>query len=117
MPRESIGQVLKFTILPKGVTMTITDVRFTVPGGNNQSWLTFVEQVKCLRRVHKEDPPVRGLAHAQGQLNPRHRLDLTECIDSVEDHSFCIDFTLNGDFFAGAAIKEQNGTINLSTSA
>lgn len=36
--------------------------------------------------------------------------------DSGEGPTACIDFTLGGDFFAKAAISEQKGTINVSTS-
>lgn len=36
MPRGRISQVLKLSKIPEGLKLFVTDVRFTIPEGNNQ---------------------------------------------------------------------------------
>ncbi|KAJ4310320.1 hypothetical protein N0V84_011037 [Fusarium piperis] len=47
MPRGRISQVLKLSKLPEGLKVFVTDVRFTIPEGNNQ-WSPSLSTQKCL---------------------------------------------------------------------
>ncbi|KAH6644846.1 hypothetical protein C7974DRAFT_440438 [Boeremia exigua] len=118
MPRGSISQVLKIATLPPGVTMTITDVRFTIPEGKNSWWPTFAGITKNTPLTTQSDgkrPFEVSPTINDGRVGEVGLTSLS-VFDSGPGPSVCIDFTLSGPFFANATTKEHKGTINVSTS-
>ncbi|KAF2993898.1 hypothetical protein E8E13_002691 [Curvularia kusanoi] len=114
MPRGSVSQVLKIATLPEGVKMTITNVSFNIPSGNNSWWPTFAGITKNSSPNDKKNtfPFEVSPTINHGRIGEVGLTSLS-VFDSGEGPSASIEFTLSGGVFSKRA---QKGSITVATS-